>query len=910
MSVARKTRAALVFLLVVGIVLAPVDFSALRQLSFASEYEIIETDTTWTSENGVISISNGLLVQAGVTLSIEKGTIVEFGDRAGMGIAGELRVNGTPEEPVIFRRQNPESEACGFSISARYDGKIIARNMEVRGGGCQYSAYLVHEPIRKVPSIMNTAMAVHIARGAFDARDGGSLDLEGVRFTDNAIAVLSDSPGKVWRSRFEGNEVDILASFSHTTAFDARYNWWGSASGPVVCELGCFNGEAYTDPVNGNVDVSDWATEADFRDPVVVIPGIMGSWRWTNSSELVLSPILGIYRGLIATLEEGGYAEDTDLFPFPYEWRFSNVETAELLHSRIEEIKAGRKWPKVDIIAHSMGGLVARQYVATHGSEGVDQLVTLGTPHNGSPKSYLTWEAGEFHGYSGSVLKYIFKQEAEKNEFGSILDYVRMGAIESVRELLPIYSYLRSTETGEMRTYPELYPRNLFLEQLSEPGAIVSLEPILFSNIVGKTLGDETIKEIRVGSPSISTIDEEYDGVAWEYGKPDGYDAIFGDRGKIYGPGDKTVPLSSATDIAADEMIEIESSHASLPSNAAERVYTVLTGDELPDDSPPGSGEMVYPYDSLFVVFVFSPIDIQVVAPDGSRVGKEFGTENGYVNEIDGAFYTGSDTNQEFITIPNPGDGEYAVLVEGTGSGEYRIEAAKIAENEEGEASESSVSFEGVVEEGSEEAMRIEIAGATVELADSDTTAPSISISSPEDGKAYRNMGMLPLEYEVSDDVSAPEDISVESRFDGETTEALEVDLAFLPLGAHEYAVIATDEADNESAAQAAFSLTTDLEAVTGNLDRYAELGLLGNGYEYRFMKRLLSMVKRNIELIEWIELSPFIRSSRKARWITFLETRNNRLLDILVRFTERSPHIDSETKDLLVEQIRFLRGS
>jgi glycosyltransferase involved in cell wall biosynthesis len=67
------------------------------------------------------------------------------------------------------------------------------------------------------------------------------------------------------------------------------------------------------------VNFTDWARTAYFKDPVVVIPGIMGSWRRTDRSGLELDPIFGTYDELVETLDENGYTRDQDLFLFPYE---------------------------------------------------------------------------------------------------------------------------------------------------------------------------------------------------------------------------------------------------------------------------------------------------------------------------------------------------------------------------------------------------------------------------------------------------------------------------------------------------------------------------------------------------------------------------------------------------------------
>jgi len=65
---------------------------------------------------------------------------------------------------------------------------------------------------------------------------------------------------------------------------------------------------------------------------------------------------------------------------------------------------------------------------------------------------------------------------------------------------------------------------------------------------------------------------------------------------------------------------------------------------------------------------LLSPIDVLVTTPDGKKIGKNFSNDTEY-NEIPDAFYSGFQTDNEYITITDPLDGEYKVEVQGTGNG-------------------------------------------------------------------------------------------------------------------------------------------------------------------------------------------------------------------------------------------------
>lgn len=65
-------------------------------------------------------------------------------------------------------------------------------------------------------------------------------------------------------------------------------------------------------------------------------------------------------------------------------------ESAEKVRDKVERLYARYPLGPLSIIGHSKGGLIGRYYVKRLGGEKrVVNLVTLGTPHNGTPSAYL-----------------------------------------------------------------------------------------------------------------------------------------------------------------------------------------------------------------------------------------------------------------------------------------------------------------------------------------------------------------------------------------------------------------------------------------------------------------------------------------------------------------------------------------
>ena len=246
----------------------------------------------------------------------------------------------------------------------------------------------------------------------------------------------------------------------------------GCASQPAPADLGTIYNRA--------------AQQSDVeRNPVIVIPGILGSKLKQTSTDrivwgafadgyadpttaegarLVALPmqagtplsnlhddvvpdgvlddirikLLGIpielraYRNILGALGVGGYRDEAlgmsgavdygdehfTCFQFDYDWRRDNVENAQRLHQFIiekkqyirQELKSqfgiDREDIRFDIVAHSMGGLVARYYMrygdadlpadgstptpTWAGAANVERVILVGTPSAGSADALVT----------------------------------------------------------------------------------------------------------------------------------------------------------------------------------------------------------------------------------------------------------------------------------------------------------------------------------------------------------------------------------------------------------------------------------------------------------------------------------------------------------------------------------------
>ena len=115
-----------------------------------------------------------------------------------------------------------------------------------------------------------------------------------------------------------------------------------------------------------------------------------------GNAEIFGIGLADVYDEFLADLQVAGYQSGIDLFIFPYDWRMDIPHNAQLLNNKVLdalEIANGTKdqsqWKitQVDLVAHSMGASVAREYISYPSQAArVHRLIAVGPVFLGAPK--------------------------------------------------------------------------------------------------------------------------------------------------------------------------------------------------------------------------------------------------------------------------------------------------------------------------------------------------------------------------------------------------------------------------------------------------------------------------------------------------------------------------------------------
>ncbi len=447
--------------------------------------------------------------------------------------------------------------------------------------------------------------------------------------------------------------------------------------------------------------------------PIIVVPGITstvlkkdGTEKWPNiplmalsfddsyledlslnnvgegSGSVVADSLLrnigptSFFSNLFSTLVYNGYVENESLYEFPYDWRLDLRNEVQKLKEIIDSIKNEKGVDKVDLVAHSMGGLLVKAYLKEYGGNSVDKFVDVATPHTGAPKAFKILNYGD--NLDASFFFGFFS-----------LNSLRVKSITqnmpAVYQLLPSENYFDESDPNyRYYVFNGINGNNrLTFNQTSDYMKSEGRNELLVDrakefheevdNLNPSDYGVETYNFVGCGTPTL--------GQFYILGEENGH--------TIYNVkminGDGTVPLRSAEAIAANQTFYVRNAqHAVMPSTGGvkELIASILTATSTSDFDVSSYSNLSLTSSGCTVpngkiVSFHSPIELHVYDSSGNHVGPD---ANGDIeNNISGVSYEIIDGNK-FAYLP---DGlEYTIKGSATDAGKFDVRIQEVTDGE------------------------------------------------------------------------------------------------------------------------------------------------------------------------------------------------------------------------------------
>lgn len=528
---------------------------------------------------------------------------------------------------------------------------------------------------------------------------GGAASISQSNMHDNASYAINNQSGVDLGWWWQTRPLQII---------DARNNWWGSSDGPNNVSTTTITGTG--DKISENILYVPFLTEPpseNILDPVLIIPGIIGTELYngsdliwldlsqlsdlddyflTNSLSLdqngnsvnnittedVIKRIIvlnifdtNIFDGLQQSFESNGYQENKNFFFFPYDWRLDLDKTQDLLNQKIEEIKSQTGKDKVNIVAHSMGGLLVKDYLNTYGKNSVDKLIFIGTPHLGAPK------AGKIL-LEGDRLSIPWLEEDRIQEIAQ--------NSPALYELLPNQDYFSQFQ-GYLRKY-KLFGDNQLMNYEDTKNFLLNdkgKNPTVFNtaeDLFSKNLQNFDFSGIKtyniVGCKTPTQAAYSFD--------------VLGGIGQTgYTSGDGTVPMASADFInipIINKFYVKDGVHVELPSANGVRNLIIDILNKGPGNSYENisSGSSICNFKGKKLTW-HSPVEVHIYDSNGNHTGP---IENNAIEYgIPGLDYDIMGHNK-FIFLPTNNEESYHIKAIGSENGSFDLSISEVENGQYG----------------------------------------------------------------------------------------------------------------------------------------------------------------------------------------------------------------------------------
>jgi|GEM_PF-6288416 len=590
-----------IFFLIVGCVFPKVVFADTLPQDYVVSGSEKFTGSTYPH------LLSSLIVPAGTSLKIEAGVKLTFTAGALFLINGTLTIAGTEKNPAVLQAQSgsiwngvyatsPQVSFSWLTITSAQNALIATK------GGTKFEHLLLED------NIQNTLVLGQVGYTHFF-----SYDLNNITFQNRLLGTAMGNEGVI----LQGNSpvVNFHDSLFKDTRISVPHGVLGlliegeridMKQNNILHTRGCkFGQKTSTSASTLQLEFNSDSCNAQII-PVVFVPGYGTS---INLSQLTqgkpASPELagwrffqGVTPAYTAFLQDLGQNNIPTTVAY-YDWRqpVQTIVTQYLLPA-IAAAKAQTGSNVVNLVAHSFGGLVARQYIQSDNYQGdVVNLMEIGTPNLGSAKVYRIWEAGVLPPDWQNVMALVRWYQYQQGDENLSTQAVIQKYFPSVQQLLPIYPAI--IRLGVQLSASDLFYQNTLAESL------LATQSSLLQRVAVKTVASQTestLTSINVGPLQRSLL--------WRDGLP------LDQQPALTANGDGTVPLQSAT-INGVQNILTTGGHAELPKSASREVIQALYPFQqyipVPTPNPltRNSSDMLW-------FFFDCPVTVQITLPDGT----------------------------------------------------------------------------------------------------------------------------------------------------------------------------------------------------------------------------------------------------------------------------------------------------